>query len=99
MIFNWMPGLGPAVPGESSFQNMAVKRTHIRTKLGMLASAGAGGTDGSQIVLFLQGALANMSSLWVERAAQEMKSIALWLAEKSSLYRQVGEFTKHVDYD
>ncbi|OQE19339.1 hypothetical protein PENFLA_c019G03087 [Penicillium flavigenum] len=49
---------------------------------------GAGGADGSQIVLFLQGALANMSSLWVERAAQEMKSIAQWLAEKSFLYRQ-----------
>lgn len=31
-------------------------------------------------------------------AVQEMKSIALWLA-KSSLYKQVGEFTKHVEYD
>jgi hypothetical protein len=99
MIFNWMPGLGPAALGENPFQNMAVKQTHIRTKLGMLASAGAGGADGSQIVLFLQGALANMSSLWVERAAQEMKSIALWLADDSSLHRQVGEFTRHIEYD
>ncbi|KAJ5237898.1 hypothetical protein N7489_007989 [Penicillium chrysogenum] len=88
MIFNWVPSLGPAVLGESSFQNMAVKQTYIRTKLGMLANAGAGGADGSQIVLFLQGALANMSSLCVEHAAQEMKSIAQWLAEKSFLYRQ-----------
>ena len=43
MIFNWMPGLGPAVVGESSFPNMDVKRTDLRTKLGMLASAGARG--------------------------------------------------------
>ncbi|KZN84721.1 hypothetical protein EN45_088630 [Penicillium chrysogenum] len=86
MIFNWVPSLGPAVLEESSFQNMAVKQTYIRTKLGMLANAGAGGADGSQIVLFLQGALANMSSLCVEHAAQEMKSIAQWLAEKSFLF-------------
>ncbi|KAJ6186396.1 hypothetical protein N7519_007697 [Penicillium mononematosum] len=86
--FNWMPGLGPAVLGESSFQNMAVKRSHIWTKLGMLANAGAGGADGSQIVLFLQGALANMSSLWVEHAAQETRALRNGSAEKGFLYRQ-----------
>ncbi|CRG92870.1 hypothetical protein PISL3812_09944 [Talaromyces islandicus] len=99
MIFNWMPGLGPVALGESPFQNMTVKQTHIRTKLGMLASAGAGGADGSQILLYLQGASANTSSLQVGRAAQEMKSIALWLTDDSSLHRQVGEFTKRIEYD
>ncbi|KAJ5677319.1 uncharacterized protein N7477_002952 [Penicillium maclennaniae] len=96
MIFNWMAGLGPAVLGENPYRHMAVTQTHIRTKLGMLASAGAGGKDGGQIVLFFQGALANVSSLWVERAAEEMKNIALWLADETSLQTQVGEFTKHV---
>lgn len=96
IIFNWMPGLGRAVLGENPYRNMTVKQTHIRTKLGMLASAGAGGVDGSQIVLFLQGALANMSSLWVERAGEEMKNIALWLADETSLHTRVAEFTNHL---
>ncbi|KAJ5121351.1 uncharacterized protein N7515_009312 [Penicillium bovifimosum] len=96
LIFNWMPGLGPAILGENPYQNMAVTQTHIRTRLGMLASAGAGGVDGSQIVIFLQGALANMSSMWVERAAEEMKQIALWLAEETSLQMPVMEFIKSV---
>ncbi|KAJ5239340.1 hypothetical protein N7468_003959 [Penicillium chermesinum] len=96
VIFNWMPGLGPAALGENPYRHMTVKQTHIRTKLGMLANAGAGGIDGSQILIFLQGAVANMSTLWVERTAQEMKSIALWLGNEDSLQIQVGEFTKHI---
>ncbi|KAF9890794.1 hypothetical protein FE257_005364 [Aspergillus nanangensis] len=84
LIFNWMPGLGAAVAGENPFQEMTVAQTHIRTKLGMLASADSNGPDGRNIVLFLQGAVSNRSSIWVERLAYEWKRIALWLAAEDS---------------
>lgn len=92
LIFNWMPGLGSAVFGENPFRNMRVAQTHIRTKLGLLASAGAGGPDGSNIVLFLQGAIANCSSVWVEKVADEWKKIALWLAAEESWTLPVARF-------
>ncbi|KAG2413222.1 hypothetical protein HFD88_002411 [Aspergillus terreus] len=92
LIFNWMPGLGSAVFGENPFRNMKVAQTHIRTKLGLLASAGAGGPDGSNIVLFLQGAIANCSSVWVEKVAEDWKKIALWLAAEESWALPVARF-------
>ncbi|KAA8648694.1 hypothetical protein EYZ11_010267 [Aspergillus tanneri] len=82
-----MLGLGAAALDEKNsypFQNMTVMQIHIRTNLGMPAHAGAGGEDGSCTEMFLRGVVANCSSMWVERVADEWKNIALWLAEEES---------------
>ncbi|KAL5361447.1 hypothetical protein BJX96DRAFT_185286 [Aspergillus floccosus] len=92
LIFNWMPGLGSAVFGDNPFRNMRVAQTHIRTKLGLLASAGCGGPNGSNIVLFLQGAIANCSSMWVGKIADEWRKIALWLAAEESWSMPIARF-------
>ncbi|GIJ85595.1 hypothetical protein Asppvi_004454 [Aspergillus pseudoviridinutans] len=96
LIFNWVSELGPLMRGRNPFERMTLKQTHIRTKLGMLVNAGAGGPDGSQIIIQLHGALANMSSMWVENAAEELKNIAQWLADERSWSLPVAEFTRHL---
>jgi hypothetical protein len=96
LIFNWVSELGPMMRGRNPFEQMTVKQTHIRTKLGMLVNAGAGGTDGSQIIIQLHGALANMSSMWIEDVAEELKNIALWLADERSWSLQVAQFARHL---
>jgi hypothetical protein len=92
LIFNWMPGLGAALSDTNPYQNMEILQTHIRTKLGLLASAAAGGPDGTHILLLLHGALANTSTVWVQRAAEQWKRIALWLADEGSWHKPVSGF-------
>lgn len=98
LIFNWMPGLGAAALGKNPYSCIEVSQTHIRTKLGMLASAGLGGPGGSQIVLFIQGALSNMSTEAVSRAAEDIKRISLWLAAESSWQKPVRQYTDVLQY-
>lgn len=99
LVFNWTPGMGPAILGENPLQNIEVLLTHIRTKIGMLACAGAGGLDGSQIFIYMEGALANTSPVLAKRAAEDMKMIALWLSDNASLSLPVGEFTRALGYN
>lgn len=94
LIFNWMPGLG-AMGANLEFQNMTITQVHIRTKLGMLASAGMSG-DGKNMVMMLQGSLSNMSTMWIERVGEEWKRLCLWLSAEGSWYRPVGEYVEAI---
>ena len=96
MFFNWIPGLAPAALGDNPFKNMQILQTHIRTKLGMMASAAAGGPDGSQIIIYLEGALANTSTVWVARAAKEWKKITLWFSDEKLLSVPVARFHRAI---
>ncbi|KAI9826481.1 MAG: hypothetical protein M1819_007330 [Sarea resinae] len=94
LIFNWMPGLGAAAGGMNPRAHMQVMQVCIRTKLGMLVNAGMGGKDGSQIVLHLQGALANTSTEGIQWVAEGLEKISTWLAEKDSWDQPVETFTE-----
>lgn len=92
LIFNWMPGLAALAEG-GSFRNMKMTQLHIRAKLGMLANAGLS-ADGKEMVILLQGAVANQSSLWIQRIGEEWKRIILWLSAETSWNSPVNGFVK-----
>lgn len=95
LLYNWMPGLSALAAGGAPFENMRMMQVHIRAKLGMLMNA-AMTQDGTGVVFFLQGSLANRSTLWTERFGEELKNICLWLAAEQSWSMQTGDFVHSI---
>lgn len=90
LLFNYMPGLAAQTFGDNPLRNMAVTEMHVRTVVGMLANAGAGGPEGSQVVLWLHGTVANTSTVLAEQLAEDWKQATLWLI--SSFLRVMSPF-------
>ncbi|KAJ5771746.1 hypothetical protein N7520_002275 [Penicillium odoratum] len=83
LLFNWVPGLAAQVFGSNPFQHTTIQ-PHLRTRVGLLANAGSGGADGSQIVIWLHGAIANTSTALAESVAEIWKQASLWLVNEEN---------------
>jgi hypothetical protein len=94
LLFNWFPGLAAQVFGENPHQNLRITSTPLRTSVGLLANAGVGGADGTQVVFWLNGAIANTSTEMIEQIANEWKQAVLWLSEPLNQEKPVCQLTK-----
>ncbi|KAL4804175.1 hypothetical protein BDV18DRAFT_162584 [Aspergillus unguis] len=94
ILFNWQPNLASRVHADNPFQAMRLAVVHMRPRLGLLANVGAGGVDGNEVIMNLQGAIANTSTVQITRIAEQWKRAALWLADQECRARPVTELVK-----
>ncbi|KAJ5899344.1 hypothetical protein N7495_004088 [Penicillium taxi] len=90
LLFNWLPGLPAQILGGNPFKN-SEQECRFRFRTGLGAGVGTGGPDGSQVVFWFQGALANTSTAQTELVAEMWKQSALWVTNEENWNRPAIE--------